>query len=65
MLCFKVIRSRIDLKLKVRTNFLMYEENSNPYIQGTTIPCDVSLRLFVYFVYNYSLLVEWEEVMML
>ena len=36
------------LKVKVRTDFLMYGENtkyhSNPYIQGTTVPCDKNFR---------------------
>ena len=44
MLCCKIIKSQNNLKLKVRTEFPNvwgeYKYNSNPYIQGTTVPCD-------------------------
>ena len=45
MLCCKIIKSPNNLKLKVRTEFPNvwgeYKYHSNPYIQGTTVPCDI------------------------
>ena len=39
------------LKLKVRTEFPNvwgeYKYHSNPYIQGTTVPCDISVRIHI------------------
>ena len=42
------IKSQVDLKLKTRSEFLMCGRNknhSNPYTQGTTIPCDTHCML--------------------
>ena len=40
----KIIKSEIDLKLKARSEFSnvwgKYKNHGNPYIQGTTVPCD-------------------------
>ena len=44
MICAgKIIKSQIDLKLKARSEFPMgrIQNHSNPYIQGTTVPCDI------------------------
>ena len=45
MLCCKIIKSQNNLKLKVRTEFPNvwgeYKYHGNPYIQGTTVPCDI------------------------
>ena len=44
-LCCKIIKSEIDLKLKARSEFSNvwgeYKDHSNPFIQGTTVPCDI------------------------
>ena len=44
-LCCKIIKSEIELKLKARSELPNlwgeYKNHSNPYIQGTTVPCDV------------------------
>ena len=44
VLCCKVIKSQIDLKLKARSEFPNvwgeYKNLSNPFIQGTTLPYD-------------------------
>ena len=41
---FSAVKSLKDLKVKVRTEFSNvwgeYKNHSNPYIQGTTVPCD-------------------------
>ena len=46
VLCCQIIKSQIDLKLKARSEFPNvwgeYKNHSNPYIQGTTVPCDTS-----------------------
>ena len=46
MLCCKIIKSQNNLKLKVRTEFPNvwgeYIYHGNPYIPGTTVPCDTS-----------------------
>ena len=43
LLC-KIVKSQIDLKLKARSEFPNvwgeYKNHSNPYIHGTTLPCD-------------------------
>ena len=40
-----LIKSQIDLKLKAKSEFPNvwgeYKNHSNPYIQGTTVPCDI------------------------
>ena len=45
LLCHKIITSQNNLKLKVRTEFSNvwgeYKYHGNPYIQGTTVPCDI------------------------
>ena len=42
VLCCQIIKSQIDLKLKARSEFPnVWGEHSNPYIQGTTVPCDI------------------------
>ena len=42
--CCKIIKSKNDVKVKARTEFSNvwreYKHHSNPYIQGTTVPCD-------------------------
>ena len=44
LLTYSVL-SLIDLKLKARSEFPNvwgeYKNHSNPYIQGTTVPCDI------------------------
>ena len=43
--CFVLSNRKIDLKLKARSEFPNvwgeYKNHSNPYIQGTTVPCDI------------------------
>ena len=45
VLCCKIIKTQIDLKLKARSEFPNvwgeYKNHSNPYIQGATVPCDI------------------------
>ena len=53
MLCCKFIKSQRNLKLKVRTVFQNvwgeYKYHGNPYIQGTTVPCDyIYMYMYMY-----------------
>ena len=45
--CTKINGSQVDLKTEVRTEFINvwgeYKNLSNPYIQCTTVPCDVAV----------------------
>ena len=47
-MCYKIIKSQKDLKLKARSKFPNvwgeYKNHSNPYIRGTTVPCDLHAR---------------------
>ena len=52
MFCvLKSLKGEIDLQLKVRTPFSNvwgeYKYHGNPYIQGTTVPCDKVLPYLV------------------
>ena len=43
------MKSQINLKLKARSEFPNvcgeYKNHSNPYIQGTTVPCDIYIQV--------------------